>query len=59
MAPTLTDVRPVLLLYLCYAHTFVHKGLLYHFNRLRTTLAKIEAKLDANLLICSFCHFHL
>ena len=50
---------PVPLLHLCYAHTFVHKGLLYHFNRLRTTLAEIEANLDANSLICSFCHFPL
>ena len=40
-------------------HTFVYKGLLYHFNRLRATLAEIEAKLDANSFICSFCHFQL
>ena len=55
-----TDVRPFLnrlYSFICDAHTFVHKGLLYDFGRLRTTLAEIEAKLDANSLICSFCHF--
>ena len=63
MAPNLTCffrawlVWKLPLLYLCYNHTFVRKGLLYHFNRLHTTLAEIEAKLDANSLICSFCHF--
>ena len=50
---------PIPLLYLRYAHTFVHKGLLYHFNRLRTTLAEIQVKLDANSLVCSFRHFQL
>ena len=56
---TCTFKNALKLLYLCYVHTFVHKGLLYHFNRLRTTLAEIEAKLDANSLICSFCYCQL
>ena len=49
---------PVPLLCMCYVYTFDHRGLLYHFNRLRTTLAEIQAKLDANSLIRSFCYFN-
>ena len=47
----------VLLFYLCFAHTFTPKGLLYHFNSFRTTYFEFKAKLDANSLFISLRHF--
>ena len=45
------------LLSLCYAYTFVYKGLLHHLNSFRIRFSELKTKFDTNSLILFFSHF--